>query len=665
MLVAEDSRGTSGDGIAPLLDGLSAGDAEVRRYAVRALGRMERDSLSPTIAGVLEDPVAHVRAEAANALAQSVMRGRPEMALSDLRARASVERDAAVRGALAEALGRIRHPDASRVADAAATLLELSHELMPAEGLLAVAKGMFFLARQPSARGALEPEVIVRLDELTRYGLDDDSEGRVSKRIRGLAMAALAAAGAATEERVAAVLEDPDPFVRREAALAAGAVRDSASARRLALRALDDSAPFVRYDGLRVLTRMTSGMEPCPTIRAAAYDANAHVALLAIDQLGARCAASVGVAELLDSLAATLPTAAPAAATIGRPVESGESWHAAAHALVSLAASSPQRARERLPAFASAANFFVRTYAAAAATHLRDGSRLLALAADEHPNVRTAALDGLRTVTRHATDSVYIAQLSSDDSQLLQAAAGALEGTLNPAAAPALLDALDRITEARRETSRDARSALLARVGELADASYAGRLMPYLSDFDTAIARQAAAVLEAWTGTRHATSPTAPPSFPLPTLAELRALEKVRMIIEMADGGTIELRLLPFDAPTNVARFVRLARAGYYDGLTFHRVAPNFVIQGGSPAANEYAGDGPFTRDELGLAGNWRGTVGLSTRGRDTGDAQLYINLVDNVRLDHDYTIWAEVASGMDVIDRVLEGAVMQRVFVR
>ena len=122
--------------------------------------------------------------------------------------------------------------------------------------------------------------------------------------------------------------------------------------------------------------------------------------------------------------------------------------------------------------------------------------------------------------------------------------------------------------------------------------------------------------------------------------------------------------VLPFIAPTNVVRFVRLARERYFDGLTIHREVPNFVGQGGSPAANEYAGDGPFTRDELGFAFNWRGAVGVSTRGRDTGDGQLYINLVDNVRLDHDYTVWAEVVDGMDAVDRMLEGAVIGSVTV-
>ncbi len=86
------------------------------------------------------------------------------------------------------------------------------------------------------------------------------------------------------------------------------------------------------------------------------------------------------------------------------------------------------------------------------------------------------------------------------------------------------------------------------------------------------------------------------------------------------------------------------------------------MIQGGSPGANEYAGDGPYTRDELTARPHLRGTVGITTRGRDTGDAQIFVNLVDNVRLDHNYTIFAEVSAGMDVADAVLEGGTIERI---
>ncbi len=135
-------------------------------------------------------------------------------------------------------------------------------------------------------------------------------------------------------------------------------------------------------------------------------------------------------------------------------------------------------------------------------------------------------------------------------------------------------------------------------------------------------------------------------------------------VVSMRGGGEFTLRLTPFEAPSNAARFVRLARDGYFNGLTFHRVVPNFVIQGGSPGANEFAGDGPFTRDEITDRSHLRGTVGISTRGRDTGDAQIFVNLIDNVRLDFGYTIIGEVIDGMSVVDEVLEGAMIDTVLL-
>jgi cyclophilin family peptidyl-prolyl cis-trans isomerase len=130
----------------------------------------------------------------------------------------------------------------------------------------------------------------------------------------------------------------------------------------------------------------------------------------------------------------------------------------------------------------------------------------------------------------------------------------------------------------------------------------------------------------------------------------------------MAGLGPVELQLHADEAPVTVARFAALARRGYYDGLTVHRVVPNFVIQGGSPGANEYVGDGPYLRDEIGARPHVRGAVGISTRGRDTGDAQIFIDLVDNDRLNFNYTVFASVVSGMDLVDRVIEGAVIERV---
>jgi peptidyl-prolyl cis-trans isomerase B (cyclophilin B) len=87
------------------------------------------------------------------------------------------------------------------------------------------------------------------------------------------------------------------------------------------------------------------------------------------------------------------------------------------------------------------------------------------------------------------------------------------------------------------------------------------------------------------------------------------------------------------------------------------------VIQGGSPLAHEYAGHDPYVRDEVG-GRHLRGTAGISTRGRHTGDSQIFVNLVDSPRLDTAYTVFARVVEGLETVDRVLEGDVIEHVRV-
>jgi cyclophilin family peptidyl-prolyl cis-trans isomerase len=348
----------------------------------------------------------------------------------------------------------------------------------------------------------------------------------------------------------------------------------------------------------------------------------------------------------------------------GAGVSPGIAMHRAAHAEVALAHLSPATARVLLGTVATSRAWQARMYAARAAVVLSDTAMLLSLATDDAPNVRTEAVAGLSKVVGHGADSVYIDALSSSDYQLVLTAAQSLRGT--PGAGPAavaLERSLARITVEKRETSRDPRLAILHTLHEIGSAALAERLLPYLADFDSAVADTSAAMLTAWTGRSYRGAPR-----PLPDVdqrpADLAALRTVRVRVSMsaeAGGGSFELRLVPDDAPVTVGRFVRLVRSGYYDGLTIHRVVPNFVVQGGSPGANEYTGDGPFLRDEVDLRSHRRGAVGISTRGRNTGDAQFFVDLVDLPRLDHDYTVFAVVASGMETVDRILEGDVMRR----
>ena len=225
--------------------------------------------------------------------------------------------------------------------------------------------------------------------------------------------------------------------------------------------------------------------------------------------------------------------------------------------------------------------------------------------------------------------------------------------------------AFERISTGAFESLRDPRRQLLRRVAEHGDAGLSGRLRPYLSDYDPLVAADVAGILEVWTGRAHTATPRPADRLPFPDRRELLDLDRSTVVLHMRRGGAIEIALLPDLAPTNAARFVRMAKEGRFDGLTLHRVEPNFVLQGGSPGANEYAGHGAFTRDEVGLVPHWRGTVGLSTRGRDTGDGQFFVNLVDNVRLDHDYTVFGIVRAGAAYVYEVMEGDAIERAEVR
>jgi cyclophilin family peptidyl-prolyl cis-trans isomerase/HEAT repeat protein len=654
LLVVEDARPVTRADAGPLLRALGHPSPVIVRQAVRALGRLEQAGFAPDIARVLGDRDPFVRAEAANALAQAAGAdtGVVDAAAAALRMRLETERDPAVRGALCDALGRLPYatPDA-RVPAERVLVRELDAEFSPVALRLPAVRGLESLIRR--ARGstfAAEPRTIAALRRAA-LGTSRARGTGDEDRARRVAVLALNAAGA-VDDTYARLVIDHDSEVRRAAVAGLGVPGAPAALRQELLPpALADPSPMIRYEALRVHARHDAAAA-CGPQQAAAADTNAHVALLALDQLATACPGDNGATALLTTLAGTPDDPAKAPGT----------WHHRAHALVALARRAPDAARPHLAAAAADARWHLRMYAARAAATLGDAAVLNALAGDAQANVAQAALEGLAQVRKHDADDVFLAGLASESYPVVMAAAAALEGTPRQAdAAPALLRALARITAEQRDTSRDVRLAVLTRLAAVGGAAQAGALESYLSDPDPQIAAKAADTLTTWTGTRHAASTTRVATLPLPPRAELSAAPQ-RLRVTMAGGRTFEIRLFTDEAPVAAWRVARLAGRGYYDGLTWHRILPNFIIQGGSPGADEFVGDGPFMRDELGRRSHDRGTVGISTRGHDTGDAQLFVNLIDNPRLDHDYTVVGAVVAGLDVVDAILEGDVMVKV---
>ena len=126
----------------------------------------------------------------------------------------------------------------------------------------------------------------------------------------------------------------------------------------------------------------------------------------------------------------------------------------------------------------------------------------------------------------------------------------------------------------------------------------------------------------------------------------------------------MELRLWATDAPLTVYNIVSLAQHGYFDGQRFHRVVPNFVVQGGDPRGDGNGGPGFAIRDELNRRRYGRGTLGMALSGANTGGSQFFVTHSPQPHLDGGYTVFGQLVDGGDVLDRIIQGDRIVRVTV-
>ncbi len=138
---------------------------------------------------------------------------------------------------------------------------------------------------------------------------------------------------------------------------------------------------------------------------------------------------------------------------------------------------------------------------------------------------------------------------------------------------------------------------------------------------------------------------------------------KQTAVITMDKGGEITIEFFPEDAPKTVENFVTLANKGFYDGLTFHRVEPGFVVQGGDPKGNGTGGPGYNIKAEFNKQKHDRGAVAMArSQSPDSAGSQFYITLGPAHFLDGKYTVFGKVTSGMDVVDKIKIGDKMKSV---
>ena len=145
------------------------------------------------------------------------------------------------------------------------------------------------------------------------------------------------------------------------------------------------------------------------------------------------------------------------------------------------------------------------------------------------------------------------------------------------------------------------------------------------------------------------------------TKEEIKKMAETKAVIE-TKFGNIELKFFPDVAPGHVNNFIELAKKGFYDGTTFHRVIPGFMIQGGDPNSKDHdkskhgmGGPGYTIKAEFNEKPHKKGTLSMARAAHpDSAGSQFFICVVDAPFLDRQYTVFGEVVSGMDVADKIV-----------
>jgi cyclophilin family peptidyl-prolyl cis-trans isomerase/HEAT repeat protein len=290
--------------------------------------------------------------------------------------------------------------------------------------------------------------------------------------------------------------------------------------------------------------------------------------------------------------------------------------------------------------------------------------RLPAMLKDEDRRVVPSVLRALARLRAPDVDRVLIAHLQEGD-YVVRETAATLLGELKPEGGLAALRAAYQAGEP--DAAYGARAAAIVAIAAYGGAEAIETLRAALADKDWAVRVRAAELLQKLDpsqdhGLAIRPAPGAPPApyddpqLAAPSYSPHVFIETVR--------GTIEFELAVLDAPQTSRNFMALARKGFFNGLQVHRVVPNFVVQDGDPRGDGEGGPGHTIRDELNERPYVRGTVGMALSWRDTGGSQFFITHSPQPHLDGRYTAFGHVVSGMDVVDRIQVGDVIERVRV-
>ncbi len=612
-------------------------EPRIRRRAALAVGRVGLAEGGAVLQPLLADVDPEVRQMAAFGL--GLLGDRTAVAALTT---ALADADARVRGRAAEALGLIGDTAsaaavgqmvAAGIATGALASIGADEEQWGKHPEAdAVRLGLFALVRQqgyePLAAAVQDPSGRISGWWPVAYALQRVNDRRAIPALRQLATT-------------------PGRYTRAFAARGLGALKDAASA--ATLRAMLEAAaadPLVAPSIVRALGQVGApdGAEPLLALLASARTAP-NLRLEAVSALGTlkSSAALPYVQELLTDEWPVMRAAAVRAAAAIDPdglllllsgLEPDDHWAVRAAIADVLAASPAEPATDRLRAMLE----------------------------DQDKRVVPAVIAGLARRKAAGLETTLLAQLTAADSGIRTAAARAI-GELKPAGGAAALR--DAYRAAESDAGSPVRTAVLTALAAYGAAEASDTLKSALASKDWALRLTAASALKTLdpaVDTVEAIRPA--PGGPIapydsPDVTDPKV--SPHAFIETAKG-TIEIELSVLDAPQTAQNFITLARKGYFNGLQIHRVVPNFVIQAGDPRGDGSGGPGYSIRDELNDRPYVRGTVGMALSGPDTGGSQFFITLSPQPHLDAKYTVFGHVVSGMEIVDRIQQLDVIQRV---
>jgi cyclophilin family peptidyl-prolyl cis-trans isomerase len=603
-----------------------SGGPELREALAEALGRIPDHQGRQTLTGLLLDDVPAVRRAAAFALGEL---DDTEAVPTLLQAVTDTDRET---GALAvEALGKLKAP----VLDVAQALLPLDEterwtRLFP---YLFLFKEDATVLLAEKGLALPDPEIHVR----AAYALARDP------RPEGLSL-------------LRSLLSDPDARVRAWSARGIGIVGEGADV--AALRPLlDDAAPGPIIQGLRAAARLIDAKKTAapdewrPRLLELVNDPRSGVRLTVLE-----AAAAWPFADPADPL--TRAVAERAVQGTGR--ERGL-------AVLALAAGKHPDALKLATAAQGSDEIDVRAHAARAAARIgfpEAADRVARLVADPSPAVRSAAAEAALAVAEAGQDKGAGAAgdlLSDRDPGVRATVFGWLSD--HPVVALDRLEAglMASIRGRVEEETLSALQALAARA----------KAEPRERGAIVALLEQAAAGKAGggWVLRREAGTALGDLERPVPALGPVETGRSADLYAEIVQRtwepkivelrtskGAIRIRLASREAPLTCLNFLQLAEQGYFNGLIFHRVVPDFVVQGGDPRGDGFGGPGYDIRDEINRLRYKRGTVGMALAGPDTGGSQFFIALSEQPHLDGGYTVFGQVVAGDEILDRIVPG---------